>query len=65
MKVESSGELEDLLEALAKELWPVTNTAVHNPRVDKVEVVGGPGPGLLGIVDFELGEQGQRRVEVY
>lgn len=48
-----------LLEALAKELGPVANTAVHNTGMDKVEVVGRPGPGLLGIVDFELGEQGQ------
>jgi len=54
-----------LLEALAEELWPVANTAVHDPRMDKVEVVGRPGPGLLGIIDFELREQGQHRVEVY
>lgn len=54
-----------LLEALAEEFWPVANTAVHDTRMDKVEVVGRPGPWLLGIVDFELGEQGQHRVEVY
>lgn len=54
----------NLLEALIEEFWPVTNTAVHNSRMNEVEVVGRPGPGLLGIVDFELEEQDQHRVEV-
>lgn len=52
-----------LLEALPEEFWPVADTAVHSTCVDKVEVVGRPSPGLFGIVDFELGDGGQHRIE--
>lgn len=49
---------------MIEELLPVANTAVHDSRMNEVEVVGWPGPGLLDIVDFELEEQDQHRVKV-
>lgn len=52
-----------LLEALAEEFRPVAETAIHDTAVNKVKVVGRPGPGLFGIVDFELQVESQHRVE--
>lgn len=52
-----------LLEALAEEFWPVAETAIHDTAVNKVEVFRRPGPGLFGIVDFELEVKSQHRVE--
>ena len=44
----------NLLEALAEEFRPVAEAAVHDSCMNQVEVVGGPGPRLFGVVDFEL-----------
>jgi hypothetical protein len=44
----------DVLVCLGKEFVPVAQAARHGAQVDEVEEVRGPGPGLLGVVDFEF-----------